>query len=113
MRVLTEDAVLVCLHEKGRVKIVGTQTLARVEGRMILVERDPEGRSIVGCPMYGPAIRPCQTTLKVDDGYSDLVRVEGRRVCLDTVNGLTDGTPPGVVEYKVRHPGQELVTETP
>jgi hypothetical protein len=34
-------------------------------------------------------------------------------MCLDTVNGLTDGTPPGVVEYKVRHAGQELVTETP
>jgi hypothetical protein len=111
MRLLTEDAVLVCLHEKGRVNIVGTQDLVTVEGRKVLVETDPEGRPIAGCPMYGPAIRPCQTTLKVDDGYSDLLRAEERRICLDTVNGLTDGTPPGVVEYKVRHPGQELVTE--
>lgn len=113
MRVLTEDAVLVCLHEKGRVGIVFSQELTTVEGRKILVERDPEGRPISGCPMYGPAIRPCKLTLKVDDGYSDLLRIEGRRICLDTVNGLTDGTPPGVVEYKVRHAGQDLVTETP
>lgn len=112
MRLLTEDAVLVCLHEKGRVNIIATQDLTTVEGRALLVETDPEGRPIAGCPMYGPAIRPCQTTLRVDVGYSDLLRIDGRRVCLDTVNGLTDGTPPGVVEYKVRHPGQEFVTET-
>ena len=113
MRVLTEDAVLVCLHEKGRVTIVATQDLTTVEGRRVLVERDPEGRPIAGCPMYGPTIRPCQQTLRVDDGYSDLLRVDGRRICLDSVSGLTDGTPPGVVDYKVRHPGQVLVTETP
>jgi hypothetical protein len=112
VRLLTEDAVLVCLHEKGRVDIAASQDLATVEGRRLLVERDPEGRDINGCPMYGPTVKPCRKTLPVDDGYSDLLRVEGRRVCLDTVDGLTDGTPPGVVEYKVRHPGQELVTET-
>jgi hypothetical protein len=111
MRVLTEDAVLVCLHEKGRVTVEATQDLTTVQQRRVLVETNPEGRSIKGCPMYGPTIRPCQTTLQVDRGYSDLVRIEGRRVCLDTVRGLTDGTPPGVVDYKVRHPGQEFVTE--
>jgi len=113
MRVLTEDAIVVCLHEKGRVSVIATQDLVTVEGRRVLLEPDPEGRPISGCPMFGPAIRPCLQTLRVDDGYSDLVRVEGRRICLDTVNGLTDGTPPGVVEYKVRQPGQDLVTETP
>ena len=66
----------------------------------VLVERDPEGRPISGCPMYGPAIRPCKLTLKVDDGYSDLLRIGGPAVCLDTVDGLTDGTPPGVVELQ-------------
>jgi hypothetical protein len=34
-------------------------------------------------------------------------------VCLDTVTGLTDGTPPGIVTYKVRHAGQALVSEMP
>jgi hypothetical protein len=30
-------------------------------------------------------------------------------VCLDAVTGLTDGTPPGIVKYKVRNAGQRLV----
>jgi hypothetical protein len=39
------------------------------------------------------------------------VRIDGRRVCLDTVTGLTDGTPPGTIKYEVRSPGQDLVSE--
>jgi hypothetical protein len=111
MRWLTEDAVLVCDHEQGLVGIVASQGLVTVEDRRVLVETDPEQRPIAGCPNYGPAIKPCTSTLRVRTGYSDLLRIEGRRVCLDTVTGLTDGTPPGTVRYKVRRPGQALVSE--
>jgi len=111
MLILTEDAVVVCKHELGKVKIEATQRLVKVEGTSVLVETDPEGRPISHCPNYGPTIRPCLTTLKVKVGYSDLLRIEGRRVCLDTVKGLTDGTPPGIVEYKVRSAGQDFVSE--
>jgi hypothetical protein len=111
MRVLTEDAVLVCTHELGIVGVVATQGLVTVAGRRVLVERDPEGKPIGGCPNVGPAIKPCTATLPVRAGYSGLLRVGGRRVCLDTVTGLTDGTPPGTVQYKVRSPGQALVSE--
>lgn len=111
MRVLTEDAVLICAHEQGLVGIVATQTLVRVNGRRVLVATDPEARPIVGCPMYGPAVKPCTQTLPVQSGYSDLVRIGRRRVCLDTVTGLTDGTPPGTVEYRVRSAGQALLGE--
>jgi hypothetical protein len=111
MLILTEDAVLVCTHELGRVGIKATQNLVTVDGRSVLVETDPEGRPISHCPNYGPTIKPCTTTLKVVVGYSDFVRVQGRRVCLDTVKGLTDGTPPGTIEYKVRSAGQEFVSE--
>jgi len=111
MKILTEDAVLVCAHELGKVGIRPTQELVTVEGRQVLVETDPQGRPIRGCPNIGAAIKPCQNTLRVRVGYSDLVRIEGRRVCLDTVVGLTDGTPPGTVEYRVRSPGQALVEE--
>jgi hypothetical protein len=61
--------------------------------------------------MVGPAIKPCTTTLPVRVGYSDLLRIEGRRVCLDTVTGLTDGSPPGTVNYSVRAAGQALVRQ--
>lgn len=111
MRWLTEDAVLVCAHETGIVGIAATQNLVTIEGRRVLVATNPEGRPIVGCPNVGPTIKPCTSTLKVQQGYSPFIRVNGRSVCLDTVTGLTDGTPPGTVKYKVRSPGQQLVAE--
>jgi hypothetical protein len=111
MRLLTEDARLVCLHRKGKLDVEPTQDLLTIEGRRVLLEPDPEGRKISGCPMYGALIKPCRLTLAVKEGYSPLLHVEGRRVCLDTVRGLTDGTPPGTVFYEVETPGQQLVEE--
>ena len=113
MLLLTEDAVLTCKHELGIVGIVGTQSLLTIEGRKVLVDSDPEARPIVGCPNVGATIKPCLLTLKAQAGYSDWIRVDGRRVCLDVITGLTDGTPPGVVKYQVRAPGQSLVTQVP
>lgn len=111
MNVLTEDARLVCKHELGFVNIAGSQRLVTVEGRRVLVDDDPENRNIAGCPNVSAVIKPCQRTLKVQHGYSTLIFIQGRRTCLDTVRGLTDGTPPGTVQYKVRDPGQDFVTE--
>ena len=111
MYLLTRDAVVVCAHELGVVGIIATQDLVTVSRRNMLVEADPEQRPIVGCPNIGPTIKPCTSTLPVQTGYSDLIRIGGRRVCLDTVTGLTDGTPPATVKYKVRSPGQGLVSE--
>ncbi len=109
MKWLTEDATVVCKHELGSVKVVTSQKLVTIGGRIVQVENDPEGRSIAGCPNIGVSIKPCQTTLKVKVGYSGFIRIEGQPVVLDNLSGLTDGTPPGVVEYKVRDPGQQLV----
>jgi hypothetical protein len=47
----------------------------------------------------------------VKEGYSAFVTIDGKPVCLDSLQGLTDGTPPGTVKYKVNAPGQTLVTE--
>jgi hypothetical protein len=113
MYLLTRDAVLVCDHEPGHVDIRPTQDLVTIAARAVLVETDPEQRPIGGCPNRGATIKPCQRTLRVEVGYSDWIRVGGRRVCLDTVRGRTDGTPPGVVQYKVRAPGQGFVAEAP
>ncbi|MBI3560630.1 MAG: hypothetical protein HY080_02790 [Gammaproteobacteria bacterium] len=111
MKLLTLDATLVCAHENGVVGMAVSQHLVTINGRPILVEADPEQRPIVGCPMVGIGIYPCNQTLKVQAGYSDLIRIDKHRVCLDTVTGLTNGTPPGTVIYKVRSPGQNLVSE--
>ena len=110
---ITEDAKLICKHVNGAVDIQATQHLVTIANRRVLIEADPEGKQIKGCPMYGPAIRPCKLTLAVKVGYSELVRIQGKRVCLDNLCGLTDGVPPGTVDYIVRNPGQSLLTQLP
>lgn len=109
MKALTIDAILPCDHVSGLVRIVPRQDWVTVERRPVLLRPDPEGRTIVGCPNYGATIKPCVLTLPVESGYSGLVRVDGRALCLDSVTGLTDGTPPGTVKYKVRSAGQAFV----
>jgi len=110
-RLLTNQARLVCRHELGTVANYHRQAFVRISGCPVLVDDDPEGRTISGCPNVGATIKPCTRTLAVTRGYSDLLRIEGHRVCLDTVSGLTDGTPPGTVEYIVRDAGQDFVGE--
>lgn len=110
MQWLTEDARLACDHGGG-VKNQLSQDLVRINDRPVMVATDPEGRSITGCPNANVVmgLKPCVTTLKVIEGYSALIRIDGHPVCLSTVRGLTDGTPPGTVNYKVLTPGQTLV----
>ncbi len=109
MLALTQTAVVTCDHVVGIVGIVASQQFVTIDGKAVLVSPDPVGKPIVGCPNIGPTIKPCLTTLAVKKGYSDFVSVDGRKVCLEPVTGLTDGTPPGVVNYKVRAPGQQFV----
>ena len=108
MKLLTLDAGVFCQHQ-GRVKLDASQRFVTIRGRPVLVATDPEGRTIVGCPMMPPAAKTCATTMQVATGYSSFVRIGGRRVCLDTVTGMTDGVPP--VLYTVQAPGQSLVSE--
>jgi hypothetical protein len=110
MRWVTVDALMQCAH-LGRIGLTAQQSWVTIHGRPVLVEADPEGRPITGCPNIGPTIKPCITTLKVRAGYSPFIRVDGRPVALDSVTGLTDGTPPGVVKYHITAPGQTLVSE--
>ena len=83
--------------------------VATRDGSPILVDNDPQGRDISMCPNIGINIKPCNKALPVLKGYSTFVRIGGKRICLDTVEGYTDGTPPGAVKYTVRRPGQVFV----
>lgn len=109
MRFLTEDAQLFCLHQTGNVKIFPSQRLVTINGRQVLVRPDPRYKVIAGCANIGLTIKPCSLTISVTAGYSEFIRINGRPVCLDTVTGLTDGTPPATVQFIVRTPGQKLV----
>ena len=105
---VTERARIVCKHELGRAQLAPSQSLVWVQDQRLLVDNDPEGRPVRYCPNYGVGIKPCLHTLAVQSGYSELLFISGRRVCLERLTGLTDGTPPGVVAYEVRDPGQDL-----
>jgi len=106
MKVLTQDALLLCKHGLGVVGIAPSQIWVTVEKRAVLVRPDPEQKGIVGCPNIGPTIAPCTSTFAVETGYSTFVQIDGRPVCLDSVTGLTNGTPPGTVKYDVKNAGQ-------
>ncbi|MFI7742507.1 hypothetical protein [Kocuria rhizosphaericola] len=108
MKVLVQAGTLRCGHD-GTVHNTARQGWVCVGGSPVLVENDPQGRTITMCPNVGINIKPCTTTLVVRTGYSGFVRIDGHAVCLDTVQGYTDGTPPGAVTYTVRSAGQRLV----
>lgn len=108
---LTENAILTCSHVMGVVVNTTSQNFVRIKGNRVLVENNPENRTIAGCPNVGPSIKPCTSTLKAIEGYSSFIRINGRKICLSTVQGITDGTPPGTVTYKVKSIGQKLVSE--
>jgi hypothetical protein len=110
---LTEDARIACDHGGG-VENKWSQDWVRIAGRRVLVATDPEGRDIDGCPNANVAMgmRPCNKTLRVRDGYSSFVTIGHKAVVLDTLGGLTDGSPPGLVRYKMLSPGQKLVGAT-
>jgi len=111
LKLLTEDAVLICKHPQGRVKIETGQNLVTIHKRRVLVQSDPEGKEIKGCANVSAINVPCTLTLAVRAGYSGLLRIKKKPVCLDTVTGLTNGQPPGTFSYVVSDPGQQLVTE--
>jgi hypothetical protein len=111
MKLLTNTARLTCKHMTGEVHLLRHQDFVTIEGHAVLRKNDPELSPITGCANMGPTIKPCTLTLAAYKGYSSLVTIEGIPVCLDTITGLTDGTPPGTVEYIVRDPGQGFVNE--
>jgi len=108
VRAIVETCVQRCGHD-GLVGNAASQRWVRVMRTPVLVQNDPEGRGIAMCPNYGVNILPCTQTLAVHTGYSTFVRIGGQPVCLESVTGYTNGTPPGAVMYTVRQPGQTLV----
>ncbi len=110
---VTLNADIRCEHKLGRVGPVAPEDLVFVTGQPVLVDGDPRGRPIRGCPNIGIGIKPCTRTVDVRRGESGFVTIAGKPVVRADLAGLTDGTPQGAVKYRVEHPGQTLVTEAP
>jgi len=112
MFILTEDCEIHCQHGPGQAKNAPSQGFVTVNGRRVLIEPDPVGRPISKCNNSNPplGIKPCLVTLKEQAGYSHFIRIGAQAVCLDTITGYTDGTPPGTVKYLCTDPGQHFVS---
>ena len=112
MFILNDDATLHCDHKMGSIKNKPSQKWVRVADKPVLVKPDPVGRSIRGCANENllSGIKRCTKTMTLSAGESLFVKIDGRPVCLESVTGLTNGTPAGVVKYSVTHAGQSFVS---
>ncbi len=111
MLVATEKDVLRCAHVGGVVDVSARHRWIRINGSPVLVRPDALGRSITGCPMVGATTKPCTSTVTVDTGYSQFVRIDGSAMGLNTLSGFTDGVPPMSVLYSITSNYQSWVSE--
>jgi hypothetical protein len=109
MLLLTELVDVRCDHVAGKITIPSSQRFVTINTIPIVIEPDPIGKSVAGCPNVSATMKPCLGTITVETGYSSLIRIRGKRVCMQSLTGLTDGTPPGIVKYTVVNPGQNFV----
>ena len=108
--VLTENSSLACANQ-GTVQLTATQSKLTVAGAKVLVTGDLAGAPISGCTtptVSGPLpSAPCLTIASAVGGVSAKLKVAGKGVMLETVNGQTSGTVAGVVQpWSVRNAGQ-------
>lgn len=108
MKIIINTADIRCDHD-GKVVNNPSQHWVEISGHPVLVADDPQGRTVKVCPNIGATMKPCTATLRVIKGYSAFIKIDGHAVVLDTLDGLTDGTVPGTVHYRVRLPGQSFV----
>jgi len=106
--VVTSSAVILCAHG-GRVTLVPKQAGVTAGGAPVMCEGDLVGSPIVGCAQApSVATKPCTLVVSTLPGGSSLkASASGKPVHLDTLTGMTDGVPPGVIT--VVSPGQTIV----
>ena len=106
-KVLTKGGQVACAHQ-GTVQLSAGQSLLKVDGQAVLVEGDLDGKSISGCTTpTSQTSQPCKTITAVIGGTATTLKADGKAVLLETVQGTTDGVPPGT--WSVKSAGQTLL----
>jgi hypothetical protein len=110
--VLTEKSSLVCANQ-GTVQLTATQSKLAVAGAKVLVTGDLTSAPIRRCttPTVSgpPPSAPCMTITSVVGGVSTKLKVAGKGVLLQGINGTTDGIVPplpGIQTWSVQSAGQ-------
>jgi hypothetical protein len=110
--VLTEKSSLTCANQ-GTVQLTATQSKLTVAGAKVLVAGDLMSAPISGCiivpapPPPGPVSAKCLTITSVMGGVSNKLKVAGKGVLLETVQGMTSGQRANVFQtWSVQSAGQ-------
>lgn len=110
--VLTEKSSLVCAN-KGAVQLTATQSKLTVAGAKVLVTGDLTSAPISHCviiaapPPPGPLSAKCLMIASAVGGVSVKLKVVGKGVLLETVQGTTSGVLANVVQtWSVQSAGQ-------
>jgi hypothetical protein len=94
--VLTEKSSLTCANQ-GSVQLTATQSKLTVAGAKVLVDGDLVSAPISGCmitpapPPPGPVSVKCLMITSAVGGVSAKLKVAGKGVLLETVQGMTSG----------------------
>lgn len=104
--VLNADASIGCGHG-GSVQITPGQQRFTAGGSPVLAVGDLDGTPITGCTQLTVAATgtvQCTAVASLAGGGAARLSVGGRPVLLETLGGVTNGSPPGVLT--VLAPGQ-------
>lgn len=111
MKIITDRTDLRCDHGGSLTGVFSTAPFVKINGASVLVDGDLLLKPVAGCPNIGATIKPCNLTLTMSNGKSSFIKINGRSVLLENATGITDGTPPGVVQYSVFLTHQSFVKE--
>lgn len=106
---LTSAATVTCAHA-GQVTLIPKQTKVLAGGSPVMCQGDVMGSPIAACALPpSPGTKPCTTVAMEIPGVSFAmnVLVGGKPAMVQTLQGMTDGVPPGTLI--VINPGQTTV----
>ena len=93
--VLTTASTVGCGHDPGQVATSSSAKLT-VAGAPVLVQTSIVGRTVSACSTTpSNTTKKCTTVTSVAAGLAQKLTAGGAPVALATVQGLTDGVPPG------------------
>jgi hypothetical protein len=94
-KVLTTGSTVMCKHG-GKVATGSTAKLT-VNGLPVLLAAGVSGRTVTTCPITddpNTSTTKCRTVAAIIKGPAVKLKVGGQPVILDTLTGMTNGTPP-------------------
>jgi hypothetical protein len=93
--VLTTASRLICPHS-GTLVLTTAGRLLTVDGQPVIVESDLRAATFTpgSCTNVGGSLTPCTNINSITAGLSSTLSAGGEPVALDTVQGLTNSTPP-------------------